>query len=84
LPWEDGDREEKPQDEVAAILDAPYVNPARVRCERIILALTVERTDPLPRVLKMWEAFDRARLLEDGGEPEPMVSLLKVLLRSRA
>ena len=82
LPWEEGDREEKPADEVAAILDAPYADPVRVRAERIIRALTTERTEPLNRVLKMWEAFDRARVMEEGGDPEPMRSLLTVLLRS--
>jgi hypothetical protein len=80
LPWEEGDREEKPTDEVAAILDAPYADPVRVRAERVIRALTTERADSLSRVLKMWEAFDRARLLEEGGDPEPMRSLLKVVL----
>ena len=81
LPWEEGDREEKPKDEVAAILDAPYTDPVRVRAERIIRAFTIERVESLSRVLKMWEAFDRARLLEEAGDPEPMRSLLTVLLR---
>lgn len=81
LPWDEGDREEKPTDEVAAILDAPYADPVRVRAERVIRAITLERTESLSRVLKMWEAFDRARLLEEGGDTEPMRSLLTVLLR---
>lgn len=81
LPWEDGDREEKPRDEVAEVLDAPYTDPVRVRAERIIRAFTIERTESLSRVLKMWEAFDRARILEEQGDPEPMKSLLTVLLR---
>lgn len=81
LPWDEGDREEKPTDEVAAILDAPYADPVRVRAERIIRALTMERTESLNRVLKMWEVFDRARKLEESGDTEPMRSLLTVLLR---
>ena len=81
LPWEDGDHEEKPTDEVAEVLDAPYVNPVGLRAERSIQAFTMERSQPLPRVLKMWEAFDRARMLEQGGDPEPMTSLLNVLKR---
>ena len=84
LPWEDGDDETAPVDPVAAILDAPRIDPVRARTERVIRALTVERTDPLPRVLKLWEAFDRARVLEDGGDEGPMRSLLTALLRPRA
>lgn len=84
LPWEESDRESKPTDEVAAILDAPYADPVRVRAERMIRAITTERAESLSRVLKMWEAFDRARVLEEGGDPEPMRSLLTVLLRPAA
>ena len=81
LPWEESDRESKPTDEVAAILDAPYADPVRLRAERVIRALTTERAESLSRVLKMWEAFDRAKVLEEGGDTEPMRSLLTVLLR---
>jgi hypothetical protein len=81
LPWEDGDREEQPRDVVAAVLDAPYVDPVRTRCERILKALTIERTEPMGKVLKLWEAFDLARVLEDGGNEAPMRSLLGVLRR---
>jgi hypothetical protein len=83
LPWEEGDQEAKPRDVVADILDAPYVDPVRNRCERFLRAIMTERTEPLPRVLKMWEAFDRARVLEDRGEHEPMKHLLATLLRPR-
>lgn len=81
LPWEEGDNETAPADPVAEILDAPYADPVRSRTERVLRALTTERTDPLPRVLKLWEAFDRARVLEDGGDEGPMRSLLTALLR---
>lgn len=84
LPWEDGDDEAAPVDPVAEILDAPHADPVRTRTERVLRALTVERTDPLPRVLKLWEAFDRARVLEDQGDTGPMRSLLTALLRPRA
>lgn len=84
LPWEDGDDETAPADPVTAILDAPYADPVRVRTERVLRALTTERTDPLPRVLKLWEAFDRARVLEDRGEEGPMRSLITALLRTQA
>lgn len=83
LPWEDSDHEEKPRNMVAEILDAPYVDPVRSRCEHIIHAITTERSVPMVRVLKLWEAFDRARVLEDGGNPEPMRALLDVLRRPR-
>jgi hypothetical protein len=43
----------------------------------------MERSEPLLRVLKLWEVFDRARVLEDGGDPAPMKSLLKALLRPK-
>jgi hypothetical protein len=79
LPWEDGDNEDKPGNAVADILDAPYVDPVRARCEKILRAITTERSEPMLRVLKLWEAFDRARLLDDGGETEPLKSLLRVL-----
>lgn len=84
LPWEDGDQEFKPRDMVADILDAPYIDPVRARCGKIIRTITVERSEPLPRVLKLWEVFDRARVIEDSGDPEPMKSLLIVILRPRA
>lgn len=84
LPWEDGDHESKPRDVVADILDAPYTDPVRTRCEKIIRAITLERSEPLPRVLKLWEVFDRAKVLESGGDQGPMKSLLAVLLRPRA
>lgn len=84
LPWEEGDDETTAADPVAAVLDAPYADPVRTRAERVIRALTAERTEPLPRVLKLWEAFDRARVLEDQGDEGPMRSLLTVLLRPRA
>ena len=84
LPWEDGDDETAPVDPVAAILDAPRIDPVRARTERVLRALAVERTEPLPRVLKLWEAFDRARVLEDRGDDGPMRSLLTALLRPRA
>lgn len=84
LPWEEGDDDTTPADPVAAVLDAPHVDPVRVRTERVLRAITVERADPLPRVLKLWEAFDRARVLEDRGDEGPMRSLLTALLRPRA
>lgn len=82
LPWEEGDDNVAPSDPVAEILDTPGTDPVRNRTERVLRAFTAERTEPLPRVLKMWEAFDRARVLEDRGDPEPMRSLLNVLLRT--
>ncbi len=81
LPWEDGDDETAPVDPVVAILDAPRIDPVRARTERVLRALTIERTEPLPRVLKLWEAFDRARALEDRGDDSSMRSLLTALLR---
>jgi hypothetical protein len=84
LPWEEGDDDTTPADPVAAVLDAPHADPVRVRTERVLRALTIERTEPLPRVLKLWEAFDRARVLEDQGDTGPMRSLLTALLRPRA
>ena len=84
LPWEDGDNEAAPKDPVSEVLDAPYVDPVRDRAERYLKALTVERSEPLPKVLKLWEVFDRARVLEDAGESDPMRTLLTALLRPRA
>ncbi len=84
LPWEEGDDDTTPADPVAAVLDAPHADPVRVRTERVLRALTIERADPLPRVLKLWEAFDRARVLEDRGDEGPMRSLLTALLRRGA
>lgn len=84
LPWEDGDDETAPADPVAEVLDAPRTDPVRARTERVLRALTVERTEPLPRVLKLWEAFDRARVLEDRGDDGPMRTLLTALLRRAA
>ena len=81
LPWEDGDGGGAPVDPVSEILDAPYVDPVRLRVERYIRAVTIERSEPIPRILKLWETFDRARSLEDAGDPEPMKSLFAVLLR---
>lgn len=84
LPWEDGDREVAPADPVSEILDAPYADPVRNRAERYLRALTQERSEPRAKVVKLWEVFDRARVLEDTGEPDPMRTLLTALLRPRA
>jgi len=81
LPWDDSDNTSPPKDEVAEILDAPYLDPVRNRVERLLKAMTVERTEPLLKVLKLWEVFDRARVLEDAGESDPMLSMLRALKR---
>jgi hypothetical protein len=81
LPWEDGDREQQPVDPVSEILDAPYVDPVQQRCEKILRALTIERTEPLSKVLRLWEAFDLARMLEASGDEVPMQRLFSVLTR---
>lgn len=81
LPWEEGDHETAPVDPVASILDAVTPDPVRTRVERCLRAITLERKEPLPKVLKLWELFDQARTLEDAGDHHPMNSLLRALVK---
>ena len=82
LPWEDGDWETAPVNPVNDVLDAKYTDPVRNRVEKILRSLTVERTEPLAKVLKLWELFDRARTLEDTGDSVPMQNMLKALIKT--